>query len=363
MFIQLTNSLLRSFRDSVVICYQMRYNYHVFPDLLKESIYHNNNSIVNVSDSMKRIEIIVPCYNEQECILPLYKEITKEFEGLRDYSFSILFVNDGSKDETLHEIKTLEKEYGSERIRYISFARNFGKESAIYAGFENCSGDYIVLMDADLQHPPTLLPEMINKLEEGHDCCGARRISRQGEPPIRSALSRAFYRLINHVTAMQLVPGGSDYRIMTKQMADAIVSLSERERFIKGIMSWVGFDTVWIEYTNVERYAGKSKWTFIGLIKYAWHGFVSFATTPLRAAVWMGIIMVVASLIYAIILLIRTFAGNRAWQDTTTILLLLMLIGGMIITLLGIIGEYMARIYLELKHRPIYIIKESNTSK
>lgn len=311
---------------------------------------------------MKKIEIVVPCYNEQECILPLFSEIAGVFAGLEEYDFSILFVNDGSKDSTLSEIKKLVKEHGSERIRYVSFARNFGKEAAIYAGFENCSGDYIVLMDADLQHPPKLLPDMIKKLEEGHDCCGARRISRRGEPPIRSAFSRLFYQIINHVTAMKLVPGGSDYRIMTKQMADAIVSLSERERFIKGIMSWVGFDTVWVEYTNVERFAGRSKWSFFGLIRYAWHGFVSFATTPLRAAIWLGGLLDVASLVYLIVLLTQSFSGKREWQDTTTILLLLMLIGGTVITLLGIIGEYMARIYLELKERPIYITKETNIS-
>ncbi len=309
---------------------------------------------------MKKIEVVVPCYNEQECVRPLYDEVARVFTTLPDYVFSILFVNDGSRDASLFEIKKLAEEHGGDRIRYISFARNFGKEAAIYAGFENCDGDYVVLMDADLQHPPALLPEMIRKLEEGHDCCGARRISRRGEPPIRSAFSRAFYRLINHVTAMQLVPGGSDYRIMTKQMADAIVSLSERERFIKGIMSWVGFDTVWIEYTNVKRFAGKSKWSFWGLIKYGWHGFVSFATTPLRAAVVMGVLMVAVSFIYAVMLFWQSASGHRVWQDTTSILLLLMLIGGVIITLLGIIGEYMARIYLELKHRPIYIVRESN---
>lgn len=312
---------------------------------------------------MKHIEIIVPCYNEQECIAKLYIEVNKVFSQLSGYSFSLLYINDGSSDDTLGEIQKLASDYGDDKIRYISFARNFGKEAAIYAGFENCQGDYVALMDADLQHPPALLPDMIAKLEEGHDCCGARRISRNGEPIIRSFFSRGFYRIINKVTSMKLVPGGSDYRIMTKQMADAIVSLSERERFIKGIMSWVGFDTVWIEYKNVERFAGNSKWSFWGLARYAWHGFVSFATTPLRAAVWLGICLVVATVIYAIILLKNTFSGVRAWEDTTTILLLLMLIGGVIITLLGVIGEYMARIYLELKGRPIYIAKASNIGK
>jgi glycosyltransferase involved in cell wall biosynthesis len=309
---------------------------------------------------MKHVEIIVPCYNEQECIEKLYIEVERVFGGLTDYTFSLLYVNDGSKDDTLIEIQKLAEKYGDDQVRYISFARNFGKESAIYAGFENCSGDYIALMDADLQHPPKLLPDMIAKLEEGHDCCGARRVSRKGEPVIRSLFSRVFYRVINRVTSMSLVPGGSDYRIMTKQMANAIVSLSERERFIKGIMSWVGFDTVWVEYNNVERFAGNSKWSFWGLAKYAWHGFVSFATTPLRAAVWLGICLVLVTLAYAIILLKDTLSGRREWQDTTTILLLLMLIGGVIITLLGVIGEYMARIYMELKGRPIYITKYSN---
>lgn len=308
----------------------------------------------------KNVDIIVPCYNEQECVQKLYTEVERIFDEIEDIDFSILFIDDGSKDNTLKSVKALANTYGDSKVRYISFARNFGKESAIYAGFENCNGDYIVLMDADLQHPPMLLPEMIAKLEEGHDCCGARRVSRKGEPPIRSFFSKVFYRVINKVTAMNLVPGGSDFRIMTKQVADAIVSLSEKERFIKGIMSWVGFDTVWIDYENVERYAGNSKWSFFGLVRYAWHGFVSFATTPLRAAVWLGVLMITFSLIYAISLVYNTLSGKRVWQDTTTILLVLMLSGGVIVLLLGVIGEYLARIYLELKGRPIYISKESN---
>lgn len=308
----------------------------------------------------KKIDIIIPCYNEQECVQQLFHAVESVFANLEGYDFSILYIDDGSKDDTLQRIKEIVEHYGREKVRYISFARNFGKESAIYAGFENCDGDYIVLMDADLQHPPTLLPDMITKLEEGHDCCGARRVNRKGEPPIRSFFSKSFYAIINRITAMNLVPGGSDFRIMTKQVADAIVSLPEKERFTKGIMSWVGFDTVWIEYENVERYAGNSKWSFWGLVKYAWHGFVSFATTPLRAAVWLGILMITISSIYAISLVYNTLSGKRVWQDTTTILLVLMLTGGVIVLLLGVIGEYLARIYLELKGRPIYISKESN---
>ena len=312
---------------------------------------------------MKRIQIIIPCYNEQECIEKIYTEVEKVMEGVRDYSFSFFYIDDGSCDNTLDEIKKLVSCWGGDKVHYISFARNFGKESAMYAGLENCQGDYIVLMDADLQHPPTLLPQMINKMEEGYDCVGARRVSREGEPPVRSFFSRVFYRLINKVTAMNLVPGGSDFRIMTKQMADAVISLTERERFIKGIMSWVGFNTTWVEYRNVERYAGKSKWSFLGLVRYAWHGFVSFATTPLRAAIWLGVVLVSTSIIYGILLYAQVLSGARAWDNTTTILFLLMLIGGMIISLLGVMGEYMARMYLEIKRRPIYVLKETNIKR
>lgn len=310
--------------------------------------------------AQKKIDIIIPCFNEEKCIIKLYKEIEAVFGRLTGIDFSLLYIDDGSKDNTLKEIKALAEEKGADKVRYISFARNFGKESAIYAGFKNCDGDYIVLMDADLQHPPSLLPSMLAKLEEGYDCCGARRVSRKGEPPIRSFFSQIFYKIINGVSAMNLVPGGSDYRIMTKQVAEAIASFSEKERFIKGIMSWVGFNTAWVEYENVERYAGESRWSFFGLVRYAWHGFVSFATTPLRTAVWLGILMIILSLVYAINLLYYTLSGQRVWQDTTTILLVLMMTGGMIILLLGVIGEYMARIYIELKDRPIYITKESN---
>ena len=309
---------------------------------------------------MKNIEIIVPCYNEEQCIEAFFNATSEVLDEIEGYSYSYLYINDGSKDGTLAGIKELEKKHGSEKVKYISFARNFGKESAIYAGFENCSGDYVVLMDADLQHPPQLIPEMLRELEEGHDCCGARRISRKGEPIVRSLFSRAFYRVINRITGMNLVQGGSDYRMMTKQMAKSIISLTERERFIKGIMSWVGFDTVWIEYQNVERYAGATKWSFWGLVNYAWHGFVSFATTPLRAVIWMGFTVVLISLIYGIRLAYLSLNGVRQWSDTTTILILLIFFAGVVICILGIIGEYMARIYLELKGRPIYISKESN---
>ncbi len=306
---------------------------------------------------MKHIEIVVPCYNEEPCIRPLYEEVKKVFAGISDYSWSLLYVNDGSTDGTLRELEQL-KESEGDKVQYISFARNFGKESAIYAGLKNSSGDMVVLMDADLQHPPAIVPEMIKGIEEGYDCCGARRVSRKGEPVIRSAFSRMFYGTINHMTEMNLVQGGSDYRMMTRQMVDSILLLTERERFSKGIMSWVGFETKWIPYENVERLAGKSKWNFFGLVKYALSGFIAFATAPLRAVIYFGSIIVFFAVIYAVYLVYEAirYPENNG-SGFGTILLLILFFGGVLITLLGVIGEYIARIYMELKHRPIYIEK------
>lgn len=316
---------------------------------------------LNQTKNQEHVEIVVPCYNEQECIQPLYDEINRVFESLVEYTFSILFVNDGSHDGTLHEIRSLADEYGNEKIRYLSFARNFGKEAAIYAGFENCRGDIIVLMDADLQHPPALIPEMLQGLSEGYDCCGARRVTRKGEPMFRSLFSKVFYGVINRLTALRLVPGGSDYRMMRKYVADAIVAFPERDRFIKGIFSWVGVETKWIEYENVPRLAGKSKWSFWSLARYAWRGYVGYATAPLRVAVAVGSITLLISVIYAIRVLVQTYVTHtRPWHETTTIILLVLFIGGVLITLLGVVGEYLAKIYFELKHRPLYIMRDSN---
>lgn len=311
---------------------------------------------------MRRIEIVVPCYNEQECIRPLYNEIEQVFEHIDSADFSLLYVNDGSKDNTLSEIKNLATEKGPDKVKYVSFARNFGKESAIYAGLKCSTGDYVVLMDADLQHPPQIVAQMLHEIDEGgYDCCGARRVSRKGEPPIRSFFSHIFYGFFSRMTGIELVSGGSDFRMMSRQMVEAIVSLSERERFSKAIMSWVGFDTKWIEYENVDRFAGSSKWSFIGLAQYALNGFIGFATTPLRAVVYLGLLVVFISAIYSIQIIYQGLVLHQAsGNGIATIMILVMFFSGIIITILGVIGEYMARIYLELKHRPIYIQKESN---
>ena len=311
---------------------------------------------------MRRVEIVVPCYNEQECVRALYEAVEAVFKKIDSADFSVLYVNDGSTDNTLSEIKKLVSEKGDDKVKYVSFSKNFGKESGIYAGLSNSTGDLVVLMDADLQHPPELIIDMLREIDEGgYDCCGARRVSRRGEPPVKSFLSHMFYGFFSKMTGIKLVPGGSDYRMMTRQMVDAVISLSERERFTKGILAWVGFDTKWIEYNNVERFAGTSKWSVFNLSGYALNGFIGFATTPLRVVVWLGILVVILATIETIkIIYSGLILGQTDGSGFSTIIVLLMFFSGIIITILGVIGEYMARIYMELKNRPIYIAKESN---
>lgn len=314
----------------------------------------------------KTIEIIVPCYNEEECIFLFYEKIKEVFmDMLSQYDFRILFIDDGSKDRTLEEIKELADSVSEcETVQYISFSRNFGKESAIYVGLANSSGDYVVVMDADLQHPPELLPQMVRAIEEeGYDSCAAQRINRKGEPIVKSFFSKAFYHIMNRMTIIDLVPGGTDFRMMTRQMADAVVSLEERERFTKGIYAWVGFTTKWIPYENVARVAGKSKWSFTGLFNYASNGIIAFATTPLRAAVWMGMMIVLVSIIYAAYTATYVLLYPERSTGRATVVLIMLFLGGVIITLLGMIGEYLARIYMEVKRRPIYIVKEASLKR
>lgn len=309
---------------------------------------------------MKSVEIIVPCYFEEMCIRPLYEAVNRVMGNLKDYDTTLFFVDDGSKDQTLNEIKQLEED--RVKVKYLSFSRNFGKEAAIFAGLSNVKSDIAVLMDADLQHPPELIPQMLEYLEKGYDCCGARRVDRKGEPPVRSAFSKLFYRFMKKSTGLSFVQGGSDFRAMKKIVVDAVVSLPEKERFTKGIMSWVGFDMKWIDYENVERKYGKTKWSFIGLARYAVNGFLAFSTTPLRAAIYLGFLIDVFAVIYAIITLVSAISTDAPRTGYTSILLMMMFLGGTIILILGIIGEYIARLYNEIKNRPIYIVKEKNFS-
>lgn len=312
--------------------------------------------------SNKKIELIVPCYNEEKCVGLFYNRIKEVFAEMPGYDFIITYIDDGSKDHTMEEIKKLVSQTDAGQVQYISLSRNFGKEAALYAGLSNCTGDYVAVLDADLQHPPELLKEMVVAIEEeGYDCASARRVSRKGEPVIRSLFSRAFYHIINHLTVIDLMPGSTDYRLMKRDVVESIVSITEKERFTKGIYAWVGYKNKWIEYENVERAAGKTTWNFWGLVRYAYSGFIAFATTPLRGVIWMGMFVVFASVIYAI----RIYIGalGTPFDSRTgysTIIIFILFFGGVIITILGMIGEYLARIYMEVKNRPIYLARETN---
>lgn len=310
---------------------------------------------------MKTIELVVPCYNEEKCVAVFYDHVKEVFRSMKEYTFIITYIDDGSRDGTLEEIKNIVKKANEGCVQYIALSRNFGKESAIYAGLSESIGDYVAVLDADLQHPPELLPKMLNAIEtEGYDCASARRISRHGEPVIRSALSGLFYHVLNQVTAIDLVPGSTDYRLMKRNVVDAIVAMSEYERFTKGIYAWVGYKNKWIEYENVERVAGETKWSMRGLFSYAYHGFISFATTPLRAVIWFGMLIVVLAIAFAIYLYVATIKFNGSRTGYASIMILMLFLGGVIITILGMIGEYLARIYMEVKRRPIYFVRESN---
>lgn len=312
---------------------------------------------------MQTIELVTPCFNEEKCIERFIKEVDKVFsQELRGFSYLVTYIDDGSKDTTLNEIKKIEREYGKEKVHYISFSRNFGKEAAIYAGLTNCIGDYVVLLDVDLQHPLTLIPEMVKAIEkEGYDCATARRISRKGEPKIRSFVSHSFYNVFNKITGLRLLPGATDYRLMKREVAKAICQFSESERFTKGIYSYIGFENKWIEYANVERTEGESKWNMRSLAKYSLNGFFAFATTPLRAVIYIGLLIVIATLVWILYILINYWVnGDAIGNGITTLTLITLFLGGMILTVLGVIGEYMARIYMEVKNRPIYITRETN---
>lgn len=312
----------------------------------------------------KKVDIVVPCYNEEQCIQLFYDKIDEVFITIKEYDYSILFVDDGSKDLTLQVIKELVQNVPAGKVRYISFSRNFGKESAMVAGLEHCDGDLIAVMDADLQHPPELLIEMIDAIElEEYDCCAARRADRNGEAIVRSFFSRQFYRIMNKLTIIDLVQGSTDFRLMRREVAEAIVQLRENERFIKGIYAWVGFKTKWIPYENVERAAGKSKWSFKNLFNYAGNGIIAFATTPLRGIVYLGIIITIISVLYAIYIIWGTIAGGGERTGFATIIVLMLFLGGVILMTLGMIGEYVARIYMEVKRRPLYITRETNVQR
>lgn len=308
---------------------------------------------------MEKISIIVPCYNEADTIPIFYKSITDITKTMNNVEFEYIFVSDGSSDGTLDVIKNFAE--SDNTVKYISFSRNFGKESAMYAGMKYASGDYIAIMDVDLQDPPELLPDMYDGIKnEGYDCVASRRINRKGEAKIRSFFARCFYRMINHISQTEIVDGARDFRMMSRQMTESILSLSEYNRFSKGIFSWVGYDTKWLEYENVERSAGETKWSFWKLFKYSVDGIVGFSTVPLAISSFFGVMLFLISIAGIIFVAVRQWIwGGSAYGWASTICILL-LISGIQLFCTGVLGQYLAKAYLETKHRPIYITKETN---
>lgn len=308
---------------------------------------------------MKKLSIVVPCYNEQEAIPLFYPAVKKVLANLPVES-EYWFIDDGSSDNTLTELKNLHAQ--NETVHYLSFSRNFGKEAAIYAGLQSASGDYVSLMDADLQDPPAFLPKMYEILQTGeYDAVGCRRIDRKGESKFRSFLSNKFYDVINRISKTEIVPGVRDYRMMTRQMVDAVLSMPEYSRFSKGIFSWVGFKTKYLEYHNVERVAGETDWTTRKLFKYALSGIADFSQAPLNLAVWIGMTSFILSLIGIIFVIVRKIVDpSSSVFGWTSLVSVILLIGGLQLLCIGIIGRYIGKIYLQVKNRPIYIVKEKN---
>lgn len=318
---------------------------------------------------MDLISIVVPCYNEEES-LPLFLDalanVARNMQECHDISFEVVLVDDGSSDGTLALMKRASaKEAGSAyaplNVRWISFSRNFGKEAGILAGLEHARGDYVALMDADMQDPPSLLPEMYETLlTEDYDNVATRRVNRDGEPPVRSFFARMFYKLINRISKADIVDGARDFRLMKRPMVDAILSLSEYNRFSKGIFGWVGFKTKWLPYVNVERAAGETKWNFFSLLLYSIDGIVAFSTVPLSIASVMGILLCFAALVGVIFIVVKTLAFGDPVEGWPSLACLITLLGGIQLLCLGIMGQYLAKTYLETKHRPPYIVRESS---
>jgi glycosyltransferase involved in cell wall biosynthesis len=317
---------------------------------------------------MKHISIVVPCYNEEEALPLYYEAMLPVLETLRAQGADVdfVFVDDGSKDGTLRVLRDLHEKDG--RCGYVSFSRNFGKEAAMYAGLQHAKGDYVAVMDADLQDPPEMLPEMLQILEDSPaddpvDCVGTRRTDRKGEPPIRSFFARCFYRLINRISKTEIVDGARDYRLMTRRMVDAILSLSEYNRFSKGIFSWVGFKTQWLEYVNRERVAGETKWSFRKLFLYSIDGITAFSTAPLAIASFSGMAICAVSFIALLFVFIRALVFGDPVAGWPSMICIILFLGGVQLLGIGILGQYLAKTYLEVKNRPQYVLQEKNVNE
>ena len=306
-----------------------------------------------------KISLIVPCYNEEEALPIFYEEIKKISSEMSSYDFEFLFIDDGSKDKTLDVLQSFAE--NDDRVKYIALSRNFGKEAAMYAGFCNSTGDYTAVMDADMQDPPSLLPEMVKILEGGdYDSVATRRVSRKGEPKIRSFFAKLFYKVMNKVSDANMVDGARDFRLMKREMVEAIVNMCESNRFSKGIFGWVGFKTYWLSFENVERVAGKTKWSFWGLFKYSIDGIVNFSSTPLKIASFMGLVFTFVAVVMLIFVFVRALIFGDPVQGWPSLACIVIFIGGVQLFCIGIIGQYISKMYIETKKRPHYIIAKTN---
>lgn len=307
---------------------------------------------------MSLLTVIVPCYNEEESVALFYEELmkTESYFAQKEIELELLYVDDGSKDKTASEVRKLRQK--DERVHLISFSRNFGKEAAMFAGLEHAGGDYAVIMDVDLQDPPSLLPEMFSHLEEGYDSVATRRVSRKGEPPVRSFFARMFYRLMKKISKTEIMDGARDYRLMTRQMVDAILSMREYNRFTKGIFGWVGFNTKWLEYENVERAKGETKWNFWKLFLYSLDGIAAFSTAPLMIASVMGVLFCVLAFLMIIFIIVRKLIFGDPVSGWPSLVCIILMTSGVQFFCTGILGQYLAKTYMEVKRRPIYLIRE-----
>ena len=307
---------------------------------------------------MKLLSVIVPCYNEEENIRDFYDELFKNdlFFRENEIDVEVIYVDDGSKDKTVAEVKKLMTE--DERVHLLSFSRNFGKEAAIYAGLQKSKGNLVVLMDADLQDPPSLLPEMYKYIEEGYDSVATRRVTRKGEPPIRSFFARIFYRLMNKISKTEIVDGARDFRLMTRQVVDAILAMTEYNRFTKGIFGWVGYETKWLEYENIERKKGETKWSFWTLFRYSLEGITACSTMPLTAAAVIGALFCILAFCLIIVIIVKTLIFGDPTSGWPSMVCFMLLVGGIQLFCLGIAGQYLSKTYMEVKKRPIYLVKE-----
>ena len=307
---------------------------------------------------MALITIVIPCYNEEQALPLFYQEITRVAQEMAPVDFEFLFVDDGSKDNTLPVLRSLAE--ADKRVRFLSFSRNFGKEAGMLAGLQHAKGDFVALMDADLQDPPSLLPELYHAVtQEGYDCAATRRTTRQGEPPIRSFFARQFYRLINRISDADIVDGARDYRLMRRSVVNAILSLGEYNRFSKGIFGWVGFKTKWVPYENVERVAGETKWSFWKLFRYSLEGIVGFSTVPLAMASVLGVVLCLAAAVAILVIVVKTLLFGDPVGGWPSMMCAILFLGGVQLLSIGILGQYLAKTYLETKKRPVYLVRET----